>query len=111
MLVPSKLFILVLLSNIIHYIDGVESNEPIKESPLNFDIDAKKKAPLPSCQFSFQYDLARAIVSALCFIIAAFVLVFGNFLILLFFNCYFNLNYKIIFTRSFIHLLIDYNLL
>ena len=85
MLIPSKLFILVLLSNIMHYIDGVESNEPIKESPLNFDIDAKKKAPLPSCQFSFHYDLARAIVSALCFIIAAFILVFGNFFNSIFF--------------------------
>ena len=84
MLFPSKLIFLVLIGNVVQFLDGNEISGPIQESPLNFDIDAKKKSPLPTCHFSYQYDLARAILSALCFIIAAFILVFGKCIIFVF---------------------------
>ncbi|XP_066910860.1 transmembrane protein 198-like [Clytia hemisphaerica] len=81
MLQSNKLvFVVLMLSNVLHVQTqnyNENYNEPIKESPLNFDIDSKKNAPLPTCEFSYNYDLARGILSAVCFVMAAFILVFG----------------------------------
>ena len=58
----------------------LENTEPIKDSPLNFDLEKKKNAPLPSCQFTYDYDIARASLSVICFLISSFVLVFGKYI-------------------------------
>jgi len=75
-----NLFVFILWFNVstLNCDNGKTGNEHIKESPLNFDIDLKKKSPLPTCEFSYEYNLAKAIISAICFVIGAFILVFGK---------------------------------
>lgn len=51
--------------------------EPTKEEPFNFDVKNKKDAPLPSCRWDYQYDIAKSVLSGLCFAMGAFILILG----------------------------------
>lgn len=52
--------------------------EPTKEEPFNFDVKNKKDAPLPSCRWDYQYDIAKSVLSGLCFAMGAFILILGK---------------------------------
>lgn len=54
-----------------------EQYAPIQEETLKFDVDKKKTEPLPSCIWNYKYDIAKTVISALCFLMGMFILVFG----------------------------------
>lgn len=55
-----------------------EQYAPIQEETLKFDVDKKKTEPLPSCIWNYKYDIAKTVISALCFLMGMFILVFGK---------------------------------
>jgi len=54
-----------------------EQYAPIQEETLKFDVDKKKTEPLPSCIWNYKYDIAKSVISGLCFLMGTFILVFG----------------------------------
>lgn len=58
----------------------VAQKDAIEDGPFNFDIETKTKIDLPTCVFDFKYDIAKGVVSAACFVVGVFILLFGEFL-------------------------------
>ena len=70
--------LLILLSLAFLCLHCHAQKDTIEEGPFNFDIETKTKGDLPTCEFDFKYDIAKVVVSAVCFLVGIFVLLFGK---------------------------------